>query len=188
MGGLRSFWHHLLNRLGVESENHENGLTLIELMVVVVILGIISAVAIPSISSAITSAKVSTTESDLATVQEALQRYYIDTGTYPVTSSWVTDLTTQTTANGKTVGPYLDTTTLKDAWGDPIGYRTLPTSGSTVTGYVIASVGSTGNLSTANNVILDTSIDQGFIYAIGGNNGASVIDTTPVEAQGAIFF
>ena len=175
-------WKHYWGEL--KNKRNEEGLTLIELMVVVVILGIIAAVAIPSISNAINSAKVNTTISDLATYQQALQRYYLDHGNYPASFSTL-DLKSDasgTTGTGSTdiYGPYLNFTStqaLNDAFGHPIYYATVPVSG-TDYGYYLLS-GGTNSLSSP------TSITSGDIYASNGQQ-AGVLSQTPITATGTV--
>lgn len=168
-------WKHYWGEL--KHKRNEEGLTLIELMVVVVILGIISAVAIPAISSAINSAKVSTTESDLATLQQALQRYEIDHNNYPTT---LAQLAEQTNAQGGTTGtsfgPYLDVTfPEKDAWSNPIYYA--PNSTSKPTGYYLVSSGNQAALQTTVPASIVTGTSASFQIVAGGGTG--VTDVTP---------
>ena len=172
---------------------NEAGLTLIELMVVVVILGIISAIAIPSISNAINSAKQNTTIATLSTIQTALQQYYTDHDAYPTE---LAQLTNKTDANGLAdsagvYGPYLDGPLVenpptvsaieKDAWGNAISYYNptgeYPANLST-TGYVLASNGPSGSAIT-----LNTAIPTNDIYCAGGTV-TGVTSTTPVVVTG----
>ncbi|THF82192.1 prepilin-type N-terminal cleavage/methylation domain-containing protein [Cohnella fermenti] len=57
---------------------NQRGMTLIELMGVVVIIGIIVAIAIPLISSAVSKSRDKADEATIQTVYEAVQRYIID--------------------------------------------------------------------------------------------------------------
>lgn len=61
----------------------EKGFTLIELMVVVVIIGILAAIAVPAFSDASDKAKVSKAKADLRTIESALEIYYAEHGEYP---------------------------------------------------------------------------------------------------------
>jgi general secretion pathway protein G len=61
----------------------DEGLTLIELLAVIVILAIIAAIAIPIILVSVNNAKINTTEQDLNIIADALNRYYLDNGAYP---------------------------------------------------------------------------------------------------------
>lgn len=63
---------------------NEKGFTLIELLVVIAILGILAAVITPRVLNAVNNASTSTASSIQSTIQDALERYYIDhNNTYP---------------------------------------------------------------------------------------------------------
>ncbi len=59
------------------------GFTLIELLIVVAIIGILTAIAIPNFLNAQTRAKVARVHADLRTISQALEMYYVDSGAYP---------------------------------------------------------------------------------------------------------
>lgn len=61
---------------------HEKAFTLIELLIVVAIIAILAAIALPNFLEAQTRAKVSRVKSDLRTVSTALQAYYVDYDRY----------------------------------------------------------------------------------------------------------
>lgn len=60
--------------------------TLIELLIVVAIIGILAAIAVPNFLSAMTRAKVARAASDLRTLGMALEMYMVDHGNYPYIS------------------------------------------------------------------------------------------------------
>jgi prepilin-type N-terminal cleavage/methylation domain-containing protein len=60
-----------------------NGFTLIELLIVVAIIAILAAIAIPNFLAAQTRSKVSYVQSCLATLAVATESYYIDNNAYP---------------------------------------------------------------------------------------------------------
>jgi type II secretion system protein G len=108
----------------------EEGLTLIEMLAVVLILGIVATIAVPSVTSAIGQAKINATESNLGTLQTALSEYYVSNGSYPSTLSELTGpASTNPPPAGPAqgpVGPYIHTTFPEnDAWGHPIYYQVL---------------------------------------------------------------
>ena len=60
-----------------------DGFTLIELLIVVAIIAILAAIAIPNFQNAQTRAKVSVAKSDLKSFATALESYYLDNNDYP---------------------------------------------------------------------------------------------------------
>lgn len=76
------------------SQKNDEGFTLIELLVVIVIIGILAAVAIPTFLKQKEKAVESGLKSDLNTVSQEFENYYVDNQTYP---------TTQFTASSTTV-------------------------------------------------------------------------------------
>jgi general secretion pathway protein G len=62
---------------------NNKGFTLIELMVVIAILGILAAIAIPKVSDSITLAKTAKLQADLHTIATAMAMYEADTGKIP---------------------------------------------------------------------------------------------------------
>lgn len=71
------------------------GFTLIELMIVVAIIGILAAIAIPKFADLVTKSKESAVKGSLGSVRSAVSIYYSDTeGIFPVLNSLGTALTT----------------------------------------------------------------------------------------------
>ncbi len=75
----------MMNRLRRARRPFENGFTLIEVMVVVVILGILAAVIVPKIMGRPDEARLVKARQDIRTLQSALQLYRLDNFVYPST-------------------------------------------------------------------------------------------------------
>ena len=70
---------------------NQRGFTLVELLVVVAIIGILSAVAMASLVNALDKGKQKRSMSDLHSIAEAIEAYHIDKGSYPMgVSDWPT--------------------------------------------------------------------------------------------------
>lgn len=70
--------------MNVRQLRSKRGFTLIELMIVVAIIGILAAVAIPRFADLVTKSREAATKGNLGTVRSALSIYYSDMeGTYP---------------------------------------------------------------------------------------------------------
>ena len=78
------------------------GFTLIELMIVVAIIGILAAIAIPKFADLVTKSKEAAVKGSLGSIRSALSIYYSDTeGIFPATAS----LTASLTDGGSSPGP-----------------------------------------------------------------------------------
>jgi prepilin-type N-terminal cleavage/methylation domain-containing protein len=64
-------------------KNRNMGFTLIELLIVVAIIAILAAIAIPNFLSAQTRAKVSRAKGEMRTITTGLEAYYTDSNAYP---------------------------------------------------------------------------------------------------------
>jgi prepilin-type N-terminal cleavage/methylation domain-containing protein len=78
------------------------GFTLIELLIVVAIIAILAAIAVPNFLEAQTRAKVSRTRADMRSITTAIESYFIDHNAYPgcikVNTYFTTNLTPGSTA------------------------------------------------------------------------------------------
>jgi type II secretion system protein G len=62
---------------------NRKGLTLIELLIVVIILGALAAIAIPRITTSATTAKQNACNTNVETLNTSIEMYKMDKGTYP---------------------------------------------------------------------------------------------------------
>ena len=67
--------------------NRRNAFTLIELLIVVAIIAILAAIAVPNFLEAQTRSKVSRAQSDLRTIQTGIESYRVDNNAYPYSES-----------------------------------------------------------------------------------------------------
>ena len=109
----------------VVSRTHDAGVTLIEMMVVLVIIAIIAAVIVPNVIGRPDEARVTVARSDIRTISAALELYRLDARTYPTTEQGLDALVQrptlqpvpQTWATGGYLGALPD-----DPWGNPYIY------------------------------------------------------------------
>lgn len=100
--------------------------TFIEIMFVVVIIGVLLAVAVPKLTGQSKTAKIKATELAIRNVGVALKRYEMEVGDFPSTSQGLAALIEKpsTVDAGQWGGPYLDEDAEpKDSWGRKLNYR-----------------------------------------------------------------
>jgi general secretion pathway protein G len=82
----------MMSRAGCDRRGRRSqGFTLIELLIVVAIIGIIAAVAIPNLMNALDKGKQKRTMSDMRAIATAVESYGVDHSKYPMSiASWTT--------------------------------------------------------------------------------------------------
>lgn len=95
---------------------NKKGFTLIELLIVVAIIGIIAAIAIPNLLNAIQRGKQKRTMADMRAVGTAVEAYAVDNNLYPTGGSPVSAITTYVEPK------YIKKVPQQDAWDNPMSY------------------------------------------------------------------
>ena len=100
----------------------KEGFTLIELLIVVAIIGIIAAIAIPNLLNAIQRGKQKRTMADIRAIGTAVESYAVDNNSYPAGGSPVSAITSDLEPR------YIAQLVITDAWNGAIDYTSSPTT------------------------------------------------------------
>ncbi|HAC80451.1 MAG: type II secretion system major pseudopilin GspG [Candidatus Binatia bacterium] len=119
----------------------ESGFTLVELLVVLVIIGGLTALVAPNFIGQSEKAKPQTARVQLESLRNALDMYHLDVGRYPTSQEGLEALRSRPGTAGRWSGPYLRDPIPVDPWGNPYFYRNPGESGAT---YDVGSFGSDG--------------------------------------------
>jgi len=102
----------------------DDGYTLLELLVVLTILGLLTALATPYVIRYIESGRVKTARTEVANIGAELDLYKSDVGQYPTTAQGLDALVKPPGGVDNWNGPYLKKIgDIKDPWGHPYNYR-----------------------------------------------------------------
>lgn len=105
------------------SRRRGEGLTLIEVMVVVIILGILAATIIPQFGKTTHDAKVAAAKANIASLESALERFFLNMDRYPKTEEGLQVLVVPPRdAAEDWRGPYVKDV-IPDPWRRPYAYR-----------------------------------------------------------------
>jgi general secretion pathway protein G len=101
----------------------QRGFTLLELLVVLVILGLLAAVAGPQVMKHVGGAKSSTAKLQIEEFGAALDMYKLEVGRYPNSQEGLQALSEAPAGASNWNGPYLKKKTVpKDPWGNDFRY------------------------------------------------------------------
>jgi general secretion pathway protein G len=103
--------------------SQSRGFTLLELLVVVLIIGLLTAVVAPRFVRQMAKSEVTAARAQMDALDKALQSYRIDTGRFPSPSQGLGALTRQPADEQRWQGPYLQGDLPPDPWGTPYQYR-----------------------------------------------------------------
>ena len=122
------------------NRKHENGFTMMELLIVLLIVGLLTALVGPAIFQRVKPAKQSAARAQIKNFMTALDGYFIDVGRFPTSQQGLIVLREAPQGEKKWRGPYLKQNIPNDPWGNPFIYRQPGRSG----GYEILSYGADG--------------------------------------------
>jgi len=123
----------------------ETGFTLIELLIVVAIIGIIAAIAIPNLLNAIQRGKQKRSMADMRAIGTAAEAFAVDNNRYPSGGSPISAITLDVEPT------YIKKLPINDGWGSPFDYVTDATTNAQE--YTIQSFGKDATPETCAKVI-----------------------------------
>lgn len=130
----------MINRDSIKLRNR--GFSLVELVIVIVIIGVLAAIALPRFSKAAGGANDAAVASDLAVLRNAIELYGAEhEGNFPLQASFSAQLTgytlvdrsATTAANSGALGPYLQSVPLVKVGGVTERVGTVTATSSTAT-------------------------------------------------------
>src|SRR6478609_2411075 len=125
---------------------HDAGYTLLELLVVMGILAVLTAVATPQLMGYFGKAKTQSVQLQIENIGTALELYYMENGSYPSASVGLKALVEATPEAPHWNGPYLKKAkNLLDPWGRPYQYNYPGSDGQ----YEVYTMGPTGKRTSA---------------------------------------
>ncbi|MCB9897498.1 MAG: prepilin-type N-terminal cleavage/methylation domain-containing protein [Planctomycetes bacterium] len=130
--------------MSINRARKQQGFTLVELLIVVIILGILAAVVIPQFNTAASESKEAALASNLATIRQAVEMYKVQHGDVFPGDTITTQLTSKTDASGTTTGTLLYGPYLRNSFPkNPVNslatvsvVTTTPSAGDDTTGWV----------------------------------------------------
>lgn len=103
---------------------HDDGFTLLELLVVLGIIALLATIATPQVLRYLGKARTETARAQISAIGTALELYALDNGGFPSVESGLAGLISAPTGASRWSGPYLkNIKDLNDPWGHPYRYQ-----------------------------------------------------------------
>jgi general secretion pathway protein G len=112
-----------MRRMANRVIERKDGFTLIEILVVMIILGLLSALVAPKFFGKVDKARVKTAKAQIELLGSALDSFRLDIGRYPTTEEGLNALREKPEGQDKWDGPYLPKPVPKDPWGGDYHYK-----------------------------------------------------------------
>lgn len=100
----------------------QQGFTLLELLVVMVIIGLLAGYVAPRYFSQVGKSEVKAARAQIDAFEKALEAYRLDTGRYPTSEAGLDALMKAPAGEAKWQGPYLKKAVPLDPWGKSYNY------------------------------------------------------------------
>ena len=101
----------------------QRGFTLLELLVVMVIIGLLSAYVGPKVFGQIGKSETKIAKAQIEAIVKGLEQFRIDAGRYPSADQGLAALMVAPAGEAKWAGPYMAKALPQDPWGRPYLYR-----------------------------------------------------------------
>ena len=149
-------------------KKRESGFTLIELLIVIAIIGILAAIAIPNLLNAVQRGKQKRSMSDMRALATSIEAYAVDNNNYPAsacpTGAFTANGTTLQAGSFSNLSPtYIAQAPLKDGWQRFYTYNQSTDSQA----YSVRSRGRDGVADTTINCGTTTNFNNDIVYSNG---------------------
>jgi general secretion pathway protein G len=121
-------WFTDMTKSGTAAKRSERGITLFELLVVLVILALLATIVAPRVIGYLGRSKTDVAQAQLSSIATSLELFYLDMGRYPEAEEGLAALMDAPDDSALWRGPYFGNSSgFNDPWGRPYLYlRTEP--------------------------------------------------------------